>query len=139
MVWLTRAGRALQAILAISMPGSLEQAIFRHWLALLYTFELLVIAAAFLLSASGVLTFGLTAFGITASLNFASLVAGDLIGRKRGGIIFAGAILSIMLLALAALGSIALYRGGLHGILCTGGEQEPRSWISQILARCSSH
>jgi Protein of unknown function (DUF3376) len=124
MVWLTRAGRGLQALLAISTPGSLERAIFHHWLALLYVFELMIVVAAFLLSASAALTFGLTAFGVTATVNVASLIAGDLIGRKRGWIIAAGTVLLMTLLVLAALGSIALYGVGLHGILCAGGKHE---------------
>ena len=48
MVWVTRGGRALQALLAISMPGSLLQALSRHWLILLYVFETLIVAGAIL-------------------------------------------------------------------------------------------
>jgi len=129
MVWLTRAGRGLQALLAISTPGSLRQAIFHHWLALLYVFELLIVAGSVLLSAPGARTFGLTALGLTAALHVSSLLAGDIMDRKRGWVILTAALLAFAVLVLAALGTISLYNGGLQGIFCAAGDLETRGWI----------
>lgn len=128
MVWLTRAGRGLQALLAISTPGSLLQAIFRHWLGLLYMFEALIVAGSMLFSAPAARTFGLTAFGLTATLHIASLLAGDLIDRKRGRIVLIVALLCIAVLGLAALGVLALRNHGLHGVMCARGQQDD-IWI----------
>ena len=83
-VWLTRAGRGLQTLLAISTPGSLLQAVFRHWLGLLYVFEALIVVGSMLFSSPSARSFGLTALGLTVALHLASLLAGDLIDRKRG-------------------------------------------------------
>ncbi len=50
MVWVTRGGRALQTLLTISTPGGLPHAVFRHWLGLLYIFEVLLVLGALALS-----------------------------------------------------------------------------------------
>jgi patatin-related protein len=134
MVWVTRTGRGLQALLAISTPGSLPQALSRHWLALLYMFETVIVAGAMLLSAPAARTFGLTVLGLTFALHLASLLTGDLIGRKRGRIILIFALLSIVVLVLAALGILALHNHGLHGVMCVG-DQQKDVWILWILCR----
>ena len=119
MVWVTRTGRALQTLLTISTPGSLPQAIYRHWLGLLYIFEALIVGGSILFSSPPTRNFGLTAFGVTAALHLASLLTGDLIGRKRGFTILLAALLGLGLLGLAALGALALYsHHGPHGALC---------------------
>jgi patatin-related protein len=117
MVWLTRAGRGLQALLAVSTPGSLHEAVFHHWLTLLYIFEVLIVAGAILFSAPAARTFGLTALGVTVALHVASLVAGDLISRKRGWIILIPALVAFAVLVLALVGAAALYNHGLQGIM----------------------
>jgi hypothetical protein len=132
-IWLTRAGRALQTLLAISTPGSLYQAIFRHWLGLLYLFELLIVAGSLLFSAPTMRTFGLTAFGVTAALHVTSLIAEDVIGRKRGWLILTAAVLAFAVLVLAALGVIALFSGGFQESLCGGGDPQVRNWMLTTL------
>jgi patatin-related protein len=100
MVWVTRGGRALQALLTISTPGGLPHAVFRHWLGLLYVFELLIVAGAIAFSAPGARTFGLTCLGITVVLHTASLVAGDLM---KGGPAWARRIAILLVLILVVL------------------------------------
>jgi hypothetical protein len=133
-VWLTRAGRALQALLAISTPGSLLQAVFRHWLGLLYVFEALIVVGSMLFSSPSARNFGLTALGLTLALHLASLLAGDLIDRKRGRIILLAALLSIVVLGLAALGTLALYNHGVHGVMCMDGQNED-VWLLRKLCQ----
>jgi patatin-related protein len=123
MVWVTRAGRALQALLTISTPRSLPRAVFRHWLILLYMFEVLIVIGATLFSSQSTLNFGLSALGLTIVLNLATLVTGDLIDRKRGKTIIAAAALSLVVLALAALGTFALFHPVPRGLMCTDGLQ----------------
>jgi hypothetical protein len=121
MVWVTRAGRALQALLAISMPGSLLEALSRHWLMLIYVFETLIVGGAILFSSQSALSFGFSALGLTIVLHLASLLTGDLIGRRRWRIILLAAIISIIVLGLAALGTYAFFNPGPRSVMCTGG------------------
>lgn len=83
MVWVTRAGRALQALLTVATPGSLPKRLFQHWLALLYAFEIAVAAGALVLGAQGTRDFALSAFVITLVLHLATLVTGDLLVRAE--------------------------------------------------------
>jgi hypothetical protein len=134
MVWVTRGGRALQALLAISMPGGLLQALSRHWLILLYVFETLIVAGAILFSSQSALSFGFSALGLTIVLHLASLLTGDLIGRRRGRTIILAALIGIVVLGLAALGALALYNSGFHSMVCVG-DRLKDVWIMQILCR----
>jgi hypothetical protein len=121
MVWLTRAGRGLYALLTVSTPDSLGKAIFRHWLILLYVFEVVIVAGATALAAPAARTFGLTIFGVTLAVHLASLVTGDLIGRKRRWIIRIATVLVIALVGLVIVGGSAVYNDGLHHIVCSVG------------------
>jgi patatin-related protein len=124
MVWVTRSGRGLQALLAISMPGSLLQAVSRHWLVLLYVFEALIVAGSALFSSQSALNFGLSAFGLTVGLHLATLLTGDLIGSNGGLIKILAALVSIIVLGLAAVGMFALLNQGPTGVMCAGGPQK---------------
>ena len=129
MVWVTRGGRALQALLTISTPGGLPNAVFRHWLTLLYAFEALIVVGAIAFSAPAARTFGLTCFGLTLALNAASLVAGDLMSRKWGWAKLIAALLAVGALAMASLGALALSNGTIGSIVCAGGNERP--WVLQ--------
>ena len=83
MVWLTRTGRVLQVLLGVSTPGTLRQSLFRHWLALLYVFEVLIVGGSILFSSTAARTFGLTAIAITGVAHLATLVTGDLLAKKH--------------------------------------------------------
>ena len=61
-------------------------------------------------------------------------IAGDLIDRKRGRIIFLASLLSVVVLGLALLGTLALYNHGVHGVVCVHGQQE-NVWILQKLCQ----
>ena len=130
MVWVTRGGRALQALLTISTPGDLPHAVFRHWLGLLYLFELLIVAGAIAFSAPPARTFGLTCLGVTAALHASSLVAGDLMYSKKGWLKFITFVLALAVLVLAFLGAWAWYNGSLTSIMCAGPE---RGWLLRML------
>jgi patatin-related protein len=120
MVWVTRGGRALQVLLAISTPGDLPHVVFRHWLGLLYFFELLIVAGAVAFSAPATRTFGLTCLGVTVALHAASLVAGDLMHSKNGWVKFIAFVLALVVLVLAFLGALALYNSGLRSSVLFG-------------------
>ena len=118
MVWVTRGGRALQALLTVSTPGSSANAIFGHWLVLLYVFEALTVIGGMAFSAPGVRTFGLTCLGVTAVLHIVSKIAGDLMHSKRGWIKLTAAGLAVAVLVLAFLGALALSNVGFRSIMC---------------------
>jgi patatin-related protein len=129
MVWVTRGGRALQALLTVSTPGALPHAILRHWLVLLYLFEMLIVAGAVLFSSAEVRTFGLTCLGLTLALNLASLVAGDLMYRRWGWVKSLAFVLAIAVLLLACLGGWDLYEK-IQAVCTSGGELR---WFTQML------
>lgn len=82
-VWVTRGGRAFQALLAVSVPGSLRRGLWKHWLFRLYLFEAFVFAGGMIFSSSGTRNVGLTAFFITAVLHGVTLLLGDIMARGR--------------------------------------------------------
>ncbi|EJN11072.1 Protein of unknown function (DUF3376) [Bradyrhizobium sp. YR681] len=128
MIWVARGGRALQALLTVSTPGSLSKSLYRHWLVLLYVFEAVIIVGALLLSAEPARTFGLTALAVTFFLHMASLITGDLIVGRRGWVKVAVFLLSFVVLVLAALGLLALRSGGLRVITCPVAP-EAQEWL----------
>jgi MFS family permease len=97
-------------------------------------FEATIIIGSMLFSSPSARSFGFTALGLTVAIHLGSLLVGDLIDRKRGRIILLAALLSIVLLTLAALGVLALYNHGLHGVACESGRQE-EVWILQKLCQ----
>jgi hypothetical protein len=130
MVWVTRGGRALQVLLTISTPGDLPHMVFRHWLGLLYLFELLIVAGAIAFSAPAARTFGLTCLAVTVALHASSLVAGDLMNSKKGWIRFITILLVLAVLGLASLGAWAWYNGSLTSIACAVPE---RGWFLKLV------
>ena len=134
MVWLTRSGRAFQVLLTISTPGGLEQAVFRHWLGLLYVFELVIIGGAILFSSTAARNFGLAALGVTAVAHLASLITGDLLGRRFRWLKGIGLLLGFAVIVLALLGMMAMVNGGGQGIYCPAG-QNVFGWVFNILCR----
>jgi patatin-related protein len=139
MVWLTRAGRGVGALLAVSTPGSLQQAFFRHWLALLYVVEALLVGIAMLLQSTTVRNVGLTALGLTAAVHIASQLTGDFISRgnwwlQRIWRVFVIVVLAV-LLVLALLGGLALYDHGLQGMICANGHQTQYAILRWICER----
>jgi patatin-related protein len=132
MVWVTRGGRALQVLLTVSTPGDLPHAMLRHWLALLYLFEVLIVLGAMAFSETAARTFGLTCLAVTVALHAASLIAGDLMYSRRGWVKLIAGLVAVGVLALALLGAAALLSdGGLTSIVCGGGEDH--AWLRQML------
>lgn len=82
MVWVTRGGRAFQALLAVATPGSLLRRVWQHWLVMLYLFEIIVAGAAVLLANVEVRNFALAAFALTFAVHLVTLLVGDKVLRK---------------------------------------------------------
>ncbi len=118
MVWVTRAGRAFQALLALSTPGSMLAAVTRHWLAALYLFEVLLFGAAVLFAAPATRDVAFSALGLTVALHLATLVTGDLLQQRSTRIKALAFVLAVTALVLAALGVSGLARLGPRAMLC---------------------
>ncbi len=112
-VWLTRAGLALQALLTLSLPGSLASSVMRHWVHRVYAFAALLFAGGLVLSSPTARNFGLGVFVVVAVADLLLRIAGDAQHRRWGWLKFAlgGGLLAI--LGLAAVGAFALVRQGL--------------------------
>ncbi|MCA6215660.1 patatin-like protein [Ideonella sp. B7] len=118
-VWLTRSGLALQALLAVSLPGSLPRAVLRHGLVLLYGVEGLVLLGGWLLAAPGARNFALAALALTAMVHLATVLTGDLMVRRTGRLKAAAALLALVLGCLAGVGGWTLWQFGPTAVLCT--------------------
>ena len=81
LVWVTRAGRSFQALLAVSTPGSILDKLRTHGLFMLYAFETLLFFGALLFGSVDARNFALTAFSVTLALHIATLFTGDLLHR----------------------------------------------------------
>ena len=80
--WITRLGIAFWSMIAVSVPQSLGNIFFRHWLGLLYLFSAVVILAGIVFQSVSAL--GWQLLGGTVSLHLVSTLVGDFItGDKR--------------------------------------------------------
>lgn len=127
MMWVTRAGRAVQTLLTISTPGSLGRAVFCYWLGLLYVVEILFFGITALIGASGARNFSLIAFVITAAVHVSITMLGDFVARQEKWAewvqwIKGGALgLAVMAGLLIFFGVMAFANGGFAGINCPDG------------------
>lgn len=134
-VWITRGGRALQALIAVAVPGSLLSMVWTHGLAVLYLFEAFVAVAGALLAEPAMRNLGLSALGITAGVHLGSLLLRDVMKREWKVRIAAATLGAVALLGLAGLGAIGLMQVGAQGLVCGtapagGGERGP---VGQLL------
>lgn len=117
-VWITRGGRALQALVAVAVPGSLRSRVWTHWLALLYLFAAFVAVAGALLAEPAVRNTGLSALAITLGAHLASLWLGDVMQRRWRVRLASAAVVGALLLGLAGLGAVGLAQLGPKTLLC---------------------
>ena len=82
--WLARLGLMLQGIVAVSLPGTLNQRWWTHGMKVLYAFEVVLVVLAFLLGSPDMRTLAITALASTFGIHLLTLIAGDLTrGRSR--------------------------------------------------------
>lgn len=111
--WVARLGQIFWSLVEVSVPRSIPNLMFRHWLKLLYLFEVTLIVASTLLVSSEVQKFGLLTFGITVAVQFVVWILSDIISANRAWqyrlkyLLIGGAALLVvlgLLLASAMLG-----------------------------------
>jgi hypothetical protein len=128
--WIARIGLAGQALLAISLPGSMLAQIRSHWLAMLYGFEGLVLAFGLLFSGNTeIRTAALTAIGVTLAIHLASLVSGDvMVSRRRWPRRVANVVVAVVFACIAVAG-FAVWK------LYADWPAWLPAWLSGLLAR----
>jgi patatin-related protein len=114
LVWVSRIGQLLFGLVEASVPGSRFHLLWRHWLVLLYVFEILAILGGLAFGAPAVQQLGVVALVVTLLLNTVLWVLGD---RLRGGakwkvmVWVVGLILAAGVLLLAVLKAFDLGEG----------------------------
>jgi hypothetical protein len=122
LAWIARLGQLFWGLVEVAVPGSLLNLLFRHWLKLLYAFELLLIGGSILFGDKDINSFGWKAFGVTVAMNIVVLLLGDYI-RGRGR--WWRALLLLFGVAIVFLAAVGL------------GELLGRDWGSRILSMWS--
>ncbi len=133
--WLARLGLLLQGIVAVSLPGTLNQRWWTHGMKVLYAFEAVLVGLALVFGSPDMRTLALTALASTFGLHLLSMVAGDLTRGKNGSEMFRVAMLVVLLTTflLAGVGALTLVHQGVQQQLCwtrPGGTPSggPASW-----------
>ncbi|HEV8138413.1 MAG TPA: patatin-like protein [Pyrinomonadaceae bacterium] len=113
--WISRIGQIFLGLVEVAVPDSMMSLLFRHWLKLLYAFEvLLLVLATFVLSTPGVANFAWKLLALTLTANFAVLVLRDFMQAKRGWMKAGMVLLTAILLFFAAVGFDSLLNLGVR-------------------------
>ena len=81
--WLVRVGQIFWGLVEVAVPQSFANLLFRHWLKVIYTFEVLAIIGGVLFAKPEVTQFGWIAFVATATINAVAWWLSDVM-RRRG-------------------------------------------------------
>jgi hypothetical protein len=87
----------------------LPNLIFRHWIKLLYFFEITLIVSTTLLAEKSTQRFAFTAFGITAAIHCAVAILGDIMQSRNRWLNLIKALLIALLVSLVVLGGAAAH------------------------------
>jgi len=126
-VWITRLGRAAHALVAISLPDKPLYKLSRHWLALLYGFELMAFLAGTVLAAPQARTMALTALVITGIVHLGSIVITDIVARQHAGrlgvwrlrAVHALAVVGVLtIVGVTGLAAWGVHQVGWRGMVC---------------------
>jgi predicted acylesterase/phospholipase RssA len=83
LAWIARLGKIFWGLIEVAVPRSIPYLMFRHWLKLLYLFEVILIIASTLLLQPELQKFGLLIFGITVAIHLVVWVLSDIMEVKR--------------------------------------------------------
>ncbi len=81
--WIARIGQIFWSLVEVAVPRSIPNLMFRHWLKLVYLFEVVLIIASTLLVSPTIQRFGILTFAITVAIHFVVWVLGDIIKVNR--------------------------------------------------------
>jgi patatin-related protein len=134
VAWIARLGVLFSSLVEVSVPRSIPNLLFRHWLKLLYLFEVMLIIAATLLSRPGGVQLGWTLLGITVSVNVIAWLLNDFMQRRRTVFRFVIILLSAMVALFAVVGALKL-AGVVFGLTIHG--LAPLNWVAYNLDQVS--
>jgi patatin-related protein len=112
-VWIARLGSWFWSLVTVAVPRSLPNLFFRHWLGILYVFDLLMIIGGTFLTMPTKM-FGWQALGVTVALNIAVSGLGHYITSKMGWMRLFRILLGVILIALIVCGTLYLNDNVLH-------------------------
>jgi hypothetical protein len=129
VTWL---GRFFWGLVELAVPRSAKNLLVRHWLRLLYAFELFTIVGGTLLGREGVAAFGWTAFGITFGLHLLLYVLNGVMRGRRGVLRALASAAVVLVLGSAGLGGVyaARHLGGDLRLACHN-LFGPRAWCGE--------
>ena len=107
-LWLSRLGRTFWRLVEVAVPNTLPNLIVRHWLNLLYLFEVLLIVGGTLFAESAVQRFGLTTLAVTLGIQATLAALGDVMRSRRRWIKVLRVVVGLLLVVLIGLGVYAL-------------------------------
>jgi hypothetical protein len=103
VTWL---GRFFWGLVELAVPRSAKNLLARHWLRLLYAFELFAIAGGTLLGREGVSAFGWTSFGITFGVHLLLYVFNSVMRGRKGLLRALASTAVVLVLGAAGLGGV---------------------------------
>ena len=125
--WIARVGLLLQGLVAVSLPGTLNQRWWSHGLKVLYAFEFVLLILALLFGGSEARSLALTGLGLTLTVHLLSVVFGDVMRSQTNWRQRLALVSAIAVLALAVTGGLALHNAGWRSVLCGPPGDNPSS------------
>ncbi|WKZ17891.1 MAG: hypothetical protein QY310_10660 [Candidatus Jettenia sp. CY-1] len=80
---MTRLSQIFWGLVIVAVPGSILNLLFRHWLKLLYTFEVLLIIFGTVLNNQEIQRLGFISFGITLAIHLIVVLLGSYMRMSR--------------------------------------------------------
>jgi patatin-related protein len=103
--WISRVGQIFLGLVEVAVPDSLASLLFRHWLKLLYAFEVvLLVLATFVISTPSVANFAWKLLALTLATNFAVLLLRDYMRGKNRWIRIGKLTAAAVVIALVLIG-----------------------------------
>ncbi|HWT00156.1 MAG TPA: patatin-like protein [Pyrinomonadaceae bacterium] len=127
--WVTRLAQVFYGMVEVAVPDSVPHLIFRHWLKLLYLFELLTVVAGIIFTNPALNQFGLIAFGITVTAQAAVLVLGDAMRGRHPWMIVLRVLVVPVVAVLTALGAFSVYAAVFGGDDVWNVFSDVRKWV----------
>jgi patatin-related protein len=146
VAWVTRLGRVFWGLVEVAVPGSFFSLLFRHWIKLLYVFELFLIVGGILLLDRDTQRFGFVALAATAVTHLVVAVLGDYMRgarfrflRSLGGIL--ALLAAALFVASAALGFGRLFdwlrdqtgRVAVNNQVASALKDVPQNWQTPVV------
>ena len=116
-LWLSRLGRTFWRLVEVAVPNTLPNLIVRHWLNLLYLFEVLLIVGGTLFAESTIVRFGWTTLLVTGAAHLALVSLGRVMHGNRPWSRLALWVAAGAVIVTLGIGGFALANDAVRGTL----------------------